>query len=262
MILSQGLVMIGLWIVNSSILLVWISGWMVPNEVDLPLKRQAATLLALLQDENDPSRFQVQARRLQEVAETYAPYRSEQGQYRSVFQILDGQGSLLFRSDAAPQKVMTLAGPGRHNITLDGAIWRVVVEEVPRRQKDTQKSVQLGPDSAGMLDDEEPDENGGCGGVLHIDHVQSSPDPKSKRRQCGSHQGNAGNGFGDDPQSLARIRIAAQHEAGQHDEDQQRKGQGQPKPNATTNALFGRRPQMIPDVQHCQDQAGLACPVV
>lgn len=129
MILSHGLVMIGLWIVNSSILLVWVSGWMVPNEIDLPLKRQAAMLLALLQDERDPARFQVQAHRIQEVAETYSPYRSEQGKYRSVFQILDGQGSLLFRSDAAPREVMTRAGAGRHNIMLNGATWRVIVEE-------------------------------------------------------------------------------------------------------------------------------------
>lgn len=131
MILAQGLVMVGFWIVNSTILLTWISGWMVPSELDLPLKRQAATLLTLLQDEKDPSRFQLQAHRIQEVAETYSPYRSEQGKYRSVFQILDGQGSLLFRSDAAPQAIMTRAGAGRHNIVLEGATWRVVVLEAP-----------------------------------------------------------------------------------------------------------------------------------
>lgn len=129
MLLAQALVMAGLWALNSGILLTWTAGRMVPSDLDLPLKRQAETLLAVLEDEKDPSRFCLHAHRIQEVAENHSPYRSERGRYRSVFQVLDAQGSLLFRSDAAPRSVMTPAGPGRYNLALDGATWRVVVLE-------------------------------------------------------------------------------------------------------------------------------------
>ena len=104
MILAQGLVLILLWLGLVGFLLAFAYGGMGANALDLPMKIQAATLLTMLQDEPDPTRFRLQAHRLQELMEAYPDYsEAQKGAARSIFQIDDGQGHLLFRSDAAPE---------------------------------------------------------------------------------------------------------------------------------------------------------------
>ncbi len=130
MILAQGLVVALLWLLMVGFILVIAYGLTGLNVVDMPMRIQAATLLNLLQDEKDPARFRLQAHRLQELAETYPQFSEPKHPgYRPVFQILDGKGALLFRTDAAPETVLTRAGPGIHNLLAARTPWRVLVVE-------------------------------------------------------------------------------------------------------------------------------------
>lgn len=132
MILAQGLVVIVLWLLTVGFILLVAFGGAGAGAVDLPSKIQATTMLALLQDEQDPARFQLQAQRMQELAETFPQYSEakEEG-YRAIFQIADGQGRLRFRSEAAPRELLTQARSGIHNLEREGILYRVRVLEAP-----------------------------------------------------------------------------------------------------------------------------------
>lgn len=132
MILAQGLVLSLIWLVMIAFILLVAFGKLGVNAEDLPRKIQASTLLALLRDERDPVRFQTQAHRLQELAETYPQFSdSNSAQYRSIFQISDTEGHLLFRSDAAPQELLTPKRSGIFDLEKDGILYRVQAMEDP-----------------------------------------------------------------------------------------------------------------------------------
>jgi signal transduction histidine kinase len=129
MVLAQFLVMFGLWAVNSGILVTWAFGWVQPRSLDFPLQGQAATCLAALEGEPDPARLLARAQRLQLEMDANPPYQEDRRQYRCAFQILDGQGHLLFRTDAAPLGVLSRARSGVHDVQASNEGWRVVVRE-------------------------------------------------------------------------------------------------------------------------------------
>jgi signal transduction histidine kinase len=128
MIFAQGLVLALLWLVSALFALV--TAYWKPNirDIDDSLYLQSSALVTLLQDERDPARFQLQARRIAKLAEENTRLDTVRpGEYRALLQVCDRQGRLLFRSAAAPETPFTLDGPGFHLVARNGERWRVLV---------------------------------------------------------------------------------------------------------------------------------------
>lgn len=132
MILAQGLVVGFLWLLMVGFLILVAYGKTSEDAENLPRKILASTLLTLLQEETDPAHFQVQAHRIQQLAEAYPQYSEPTSDgLRSIFQICDGQGRLIFRSEAAPLELLTTERSGVHDLVKDGTLYRVLVMEDP-----------------------------------------------------------------------------------------------------------------------------------
>lgn len=132
MILAQGLVLL----LASALLLTLIFGslvWSRRGIWDEDLELTAAALLVLLQDETDPARLQLQAGRIQNILEAATEQTGlvKRGENKSLEQLFDREGRLLFRSTAAPEIPLTLGGPGFHDQELHGRRWRVFVKDDP-----------------------------------------------------------------------------------------------------------------------------------
>ncbi|WP_316676723.1 ATP-binding protein [uncultured Tolumonas sp.] len=131
MILAQGIVISLAWIVAWAIALGTLY-WSKKGIFDDTLELTGAALASILQDETDPARFQLQARRIQDLDETYTRSSDlKPGEYKGIYQIFDREGRLLFRSASAPIAPLTTVGTGFQDVSIEGHHWRVFVKTDP-----------------------------------------------------------------------------------------------------------------------------------
>jgi signal transduction histidine kinase len=99
------------------------------SDYDYVMSPYSLALTTLLDYEKDPARIPAMIASIQKVDETSSPEVTGRaaGEYHAIYQVLDAQGRLLYRTPAAPEQPLTLEGPGYHKVLIPGGSLRVLV---------------------------------------------------------------------------------------------------------------------------------------
>ena len=131
MILAQGTMLVLSWLISTSTG-IW-DTYISKQGIFYTLGMASSALIALLPGETDPARIQLQARWIEELQRKDFATSSNLNlaEYRPLYQVFDGRGRILYRSETAPPEPMSREGVGLHSALVNGESYWIQVQEAP-----------------------------------------------------------------------------------------------------------------------------------